>query len=389
MIDHAPQDVHFAMCTTSRQGTVTIPSLPLDNGETLIDVVVAFESWGTLSPVADNAILLCHALTGSAHAYDPAAPDDPRVGWWNPLIGPGRPFDTDRYCVICTNVVGGCYGSTGPASPHPVDGEPYRLRFPLIAIGDMVRAQRLCLEAIGVSRLAAVAGGSLGGLQALEWAVAYPDAVALALIIAAAPRLSAQGLAIDDIARQAIMADPAWNGGDYALGAGPTVGLRLARMLAMLTYTTAPALDARFGRRAATHESNLPQFGPRRDIETYMHHQGEKLVDRFDANAYLYLTQAMDAYDVALGPDRGSDVAAFERIRAAVVTVGIDSDWLYPAAQVRALAESIAAVGGNAQYAEIHSLNGHDAFLQEWKQLERIVRDALVAQPPHATLGER
>jgi homoserine O-acetyltransferase len=322
---------------------------------------------------------LCHALTGDAHAFDEALPDDQRAGWWNPMVGPGRVFDTDRFFVLCSNVLGSCYGSTGPMSPHPLDGQPYGLRLPLVSVGDMVRAQRALLNHLGIARLAAVAGGSLGGLQALEWALAYPDVVERALVIAASPRLSAQGLAIDVIARQAIMRDPAWQDGIYLPGAGPAAGLNIARMLGILTYTSAEGLEERFGRRLATRPGDWPTFGPRLDLETYFLHQGEKLVRRFDANSYLYLSSAMDRYDAAEG--RGPDTAAFARIRSAVLAVGVDSDWLYPARQVRELAEGITAAGGIAHYVEIHSPHGHDAFLKEWEQLDALLRPFLASPP--------
>lgn len=379
----------LATATQSRPATQpsvqskTFSQLALDNGGVLAPVTVAYETWGRLAPTADNVILVCHALTGSTHVHDAAAPNDPRVGWWNPLIGPGRAFDTDRYFVVCANVLGSCYGSTGPTSPHPEDGEPYRLRLPQVTIGDTVRAQRALLRELGVERLALVAGGSLGGLQALEWAIAYPAAVERAAVIAASARLSAQGLAIDDLARQAILTDPAWQQGDYALGAGPHAGLGLARMLAMLTYTSPQGLEARFGRRAATRPSTWPQFGPRADVAGYLHHQADKLVARFDANAYLYLTSAMDRYDAAEGVGRGSDAAAYARIRAEVLAVGIDTDWLYPAAQVRAVAEGIRAVGGRARYIELTSLEGHDAFLKEWQQMDAALRPFLAASGEH------
>jgi homoserine O-acetyltransferase len=278
-------------------------------------------------------------------------------------------------------VLGSCYGSTGPLSPHPLDGQPYRLRFPLVSVGDTVRAQAILLERLGVKRLAAVAGGSLGGLQALEWAIAFPDLVERAIVSAASPRLSAQGLAIDAIARQAIMGDPAWQDGNYQPGAGPSVGLSIARMLGILTYTTAEGLEERFGRRLATRPSSGPTFGPVLDVETYFLHQGEKLVHRYDANSYLYLSSAMDRYDAAEGPGRGSDAAALARIRAAVLAVGVDSDWLYPARQVRQLAEDITAVGGCARYVEMHSPHGHDAFLKEWEQVDALLRPFLSALP--------
>ena len=360
---------------------VEIPTLTLQAGSVLAPVAIAYECWGELNAAADNVILLCHALTGDAHAYDTLDSDNPQAGWWNPLIGPGRTFDTDRYFVVCSNVLGSCYGSTGPASPYPEDGQPYRLRFPMISIGDMVQAQYQLLQQLGIRHLVAVVGGSIGGLQALEWSIAYPDFMDRTIIIAAAARLSAQGVAIDDIARQAIMGDPAWQQGDYDLDQPPATGLGIARMVAMLTYTSPTVLQHRFGRNAATRPSSWPNFGPRFDVETYFQHQADKLVRRFDANAYLYLTQAMDQYDAAKGAGRGSDLLAYARIHAHVLTVGITSDWLYPPEQVQELAQSIVAAGGTARYAAIHSPNGHDAFLQEWTQLDIIIRPFLTAVP--------
>jgi homoserine O-acetyltransferase len=363
--------------------SLTLPTLALESGATLAPVTVAYETWGRLAPSRDNVALLCHALTGDAHACDLARPDDPRAGWWNPLVGPGRVFDTDRLFVVCSNVLGSCYGTTGPTSPRADDGETgeqarWGLDFPQISVGDMVRAQRALLAALGVERLAVVAGGSLGGLQALEWAIAYPALVERAIVVGAAQRLPAQGLAIDDIARQAIMTDPRWQGGEYAPGEGPATGLALARMLAMLTYTSASGLEARFGRALASRASDWPAWGPRRDVETYLHHQADKLARRFDANSYLYLTSAMDAYDAAAA--WGSDTAALGRICAQTLVVGMSTDWLYPPELARGLAEGITAAGGNARYAEIDSLDGHDAFLKDWGHMDALLRPFLNGQ---------
>ncbi|MGH2486710.1 MAG: homoserine O-acetyltransferase family protein, partial [Ktedonobacterales bacterium] len=219
------------------RGVVTLDLLPLDSGGVLAPAVVAYEAWGALAPTRDNVLLLCHALTGNAHAHDPAAPDDPRAGWWNPLIGPGRVFDTTRYFVLCANVIGGCAGSSGPPSPAPCDGRPYGSRFPYVSVGDSARAQRRLLDRLGVRRIHTVAGGSVGGLVALEIAIAYPDLVDRAVIVAAGTRLSARGVALNEIGRRAITADARWRGGAYAPGAGPAEGLAIARMVAMLSYT--------------------------------------------------------------------------------------------------------------------------------------------------------
>ena len=359
---------------------VRLASLALESGAALAPVTIAYETWGHLAPARDNAVLLCHALTGDAHARDNTQPDDPRAGWWNPLVGPGRAFDTNRYFVICSNILGGCYGTTGPTSANPADGHLYRLRFPHITVGDMVNAQRALLTALGIERLAAVAGGSVGGLQALEWAIAYPDLVERAVIIGAAPRLPAQGLAIDAVARQAILSDPRWQHGEYAPGEGPDAGLGIARMLALLTYTSPAGLEARFGHQPASRASTWPVFGARYDVETYLTHQADKLVARFDANSYLYLTSAMDAYDAAAG--RGSEREAMARIQAESLVISMSSDWLYPPAIVRALAEEINAVGGRAEYREIISPEGHDAFLKDWDQMDAALRSFLPPASP-------
>lgn len=367
--------------------TITLDEFRFSTGEIVTPMTLAYETWGTLAPMRDNAVLICHALTGDSHAHDLAHPDDPRAGWWNPLVGPGRVFDTTRYFVVCANVPGGCYGSTGPTSPHPADGCRYNMRFPLVTIGDIVRAQRALLERLGVRRLAVVTGGSIGGLQALEWAVAYPDFVERAIILAAGARLSAQGIALNEIGRRAIVADPRWNGGDYDPERGPDDGLAIARMAAMLSYTSADDLATRFGRRPAAQPTSEPSLGGAFDVESYLQYQGTKLVRRFDANSYLILTRAMDRYDVAEG--RGSDAEALSRARARVLAVGVSSDWLFPPEQVRAVVEGITAAGGQAEYREITSIQGHDAFLKEWGQLDTLLRpfvmDRSVARgPPRA-----
>ena len=372
--------VTVSSATPSGQYTLTLDELQLSDGSILAPVTLAYETWGTLTPAADNVVLICHALTGNAHACDLEVPDDPRAGWWNPLIGPGRVFDTRRYFVICSNILGGCYGSTGPTSPHPADGRPYGMRFPLVGIADMVRAQRALLDQLGVQRLAAVTGGSIGGQQALEWAVAYPDFIDRVIVLAAGARLSAQGIALNEIGRRAILADPRWQGGDYLPGQGPDDGLAVARMVAMLSYTSAADMEARFGRRPASRAIDAPSIGPAYDVESYLQYQGEKLVRRFDANTYLILSRAMDRYDVAEG--RGSDEAALARVRAAFLAVGTSSDWLFPPAQVQALAEGVQSAGGRARYVEIDSPLGHDAFLKAWDQLETILRPFMEEQAP-------
>ncbi len=352
--------------------TYTFEGLTLQHGGVLSPVTLAYETWGTLNEEGNNAILVTHALTGNAHAHDVEQPDDPKVAWWNPLIGPGRSIDTSRYFVICSNILGGCYGSTGPSSLNPRTGQPYGMDFPVVTIRDMVHAQRRLLEHLGVRQLAMVAGGSIGGLQALEWAVTYPDLVRKAAVIAATPALTAQAIAFSEVERQAIMADPRWQGGNYAHGQGPTTGLAIARMLAMITYQSEESMELRFGRQPArqlhipspTHAADI---GRRFDVEGYLYYQGASLAQRFDANSYLYISRAMDLYDVSEGYP--SIESALSRLQSKALFVGIRSDFLFPAANVRWLSEKVQALGGDATYVELDSPHGHDAFLKEWGQM--------------------
>ncbi|WP_322480984.1 homoserine O-acetyltransferase MetX [Thermogemmatispora sp.] len=354
----------------------TFDSLPLQYGGHFGPVTLAYETWGRLNAAGDNAILIAHALTGSSHAHDPEHPDDPKAAWWNPLIGPGRPFDTSRYFVVCSNVLGGCYGSTGPSSIDPSTGRPYGMRFPLVTIRDMVRAQRRLIEHLGVRRLI-VAGGSIGGQQALEWAVCYPELVDKVIVVAATSALTAQAIAFSEVGRQAIMLDPRWQGGDYPPGEGPDAGLAIARMLGMITYQSEEAMELRFSRRPARNcevpsPTRTPSLGTRFDVENYLYYQGQALVRRFDANTYLYLSRAMDLYDVSEGYP--SLDAALSRIRSRALFIGIRSDFLFPAARVRWLAERVRELGGDATYIELDSPHGHDAFLKEWEQMKAALR---------------
>ncbi|GCE11403.1 homoserine O-acetyltransferase MetX [Tengunoibacter tsumagoiensis] len=352
--------------------TFTFDHLPLQQGGSLSPVTIAYETWGTLNDTGDNVILITHALTGDSHAHDPAHPGNCKMAWWNPLIGPGRVFDTDRYFVICSNVIGSCYGSTGPTSPDPRTGRPYGMRFPVITIRDMVRAQHRLIEHLGVRHLAMVAGGSIGGQQALEWGVLYPDLMDKVVVIAATAALTAQAIAFNEVGRQAIMADPNWYCGDYWPGSGPSTGLAIARMLAMITYQSEEVMEQRFARKPvqqamAPSPANTPELGGRFDVENYLYHQGNRLVERFDANSYLYLSRAMDLYDVSEGYP--SLEFALRRLQSKLLLIGIRSDFLFPAAHVRWLAEKVRSLGGDATYIELDSPHGHDAFLKDWDQL--------------------
>jgi homoserine O-acetyltransferase/O-succinyltransferase len=352
--------------------TFTFDALPLQLGGSFGPVTLAYETWGTLNAAGDNVALITHALTGNTHAHDAERPHDAKVAWWNPLIGPGRFFDTSRYFVVCSNILGGCYGSTGPSSLDPETGQPYGMRFPVVTIRDMVRAQRRLIEHLGARRIAMVAGGSIGGQQALEWAVSYPELVEKVVVVAATAALTAQAVAFSEVQRQAILSDPRWQQGHYAPGAGPEAGLAIARMLAMITYQSEESMEMRFARREARRvdiasPGGYGDLGRRFDVEGYLYYQGNALAQRFDANSYLYISRAMDLYDVSEGYD--SLEAALRRVRSKALFIGIRSDFLFPAARVRWLAERVSAVRGDATYVELDSPHGHDAFLKEWEQM--------------------
>ena len=349
-----------------------IGSFEPELGGYLEEVTLAYETWGELDPSGENAILIVHALTGDSHCAGGISEAYKRGGWWDEMVGPGRLVDTDEHFVVCSNVLGGCSGSTGPASVDPATDYQYGMRFPIVTISDIVRAQKRLLDDLGVRKLEVVIGGSIGGQQALEWALKFPDFVEKAVPVAATGALGPQGLGMSEIGRRAIMADPNWQGGDYyGMGKSPETGLAIARMAGMLTYQSAEGQWERFGREEATRPALYEEFGGRFEIESYLHYQGHDLTGRFDANSYLYLTRAMDLYDIGAG--YASHEEAYERIEAEVLFVGISSDWLFPAREVRAAAELAKAAGAEAHYEEIESLNGHDAFLKDWDELRAAV----------------
>jgi homoserine O-acetyltransferase/O-succinyltransferase len=349
-----------------------IGSFEPELGGYLEEVTLAYETWGELDPSGENAILIVHALTGDSHCAGGISEAYKRGGWWDEMVGPGRLVDTDEHFVVCSNVLGGCSGSTGPASVDPATDYQYGMRFPIVTISDIVRAQKRLLDDLGVRKLEVVIGGSIGGQQALEWALRFPDFVEKAVPVAATGALGPQGLGMSEIGRRAIMADPNWQGGDYyGTGKSPETGLAIARMAGMLTYQSAEGQWERFGREEATRPALYEEFGGRFEIESYLHYQGHDLTGRFDANSYLYLTRAMDLYDIGAG--YASHEEAYERIEAEVLFVGISSDWLFPAREVRAAAELAKAAGAEAHYEEIESLNGHDAFLKDWDELRAAV----------------
>lgn len=334
--------------------------LLLDCGEKLGPITVAYETYGSLDEERSNAILILHAFSGDAHAAG-WHEGDARPGWWDDMIGPGKAFDTEKYFVICSNVLGGCKGTTGPSSVNLATGKPYGTDFPLVTIGDMVRLQARLLDHLGIERLFAIAGGSMGGQQVLEWLVSFPERVRSAVVIATAARHSPQQIAFNEVGRQAIQADPNWNGGHYYDSEQPAKGLSVARMVGHITYMSDTSMARKFGRRTGTNGSTRP-FGNGFEVEDYLHHKGLTFVDRFDANSYLYITRAIDDYDAAGG---GSLAGALEGLSAKILVLSFKSDWLYPSYQSREIVRACKKAGVVVSYCEISSTWGHDAFLLE------------------------
>jgi homoserine O-acetyltransferase len=345
----------------------------LDSGETLHEITVAYETWGALAPARNNAVLVLHALTGGAHAGPHPETETPAPEpWWGDLIGPGRAIDTDRFFVICPNILGGCYGSTGPMSINPETGAPYRMSFPLVTVRDMVRVQAALCDHFGITRLHAVVGGSLGGMQALQWGVTFPERAHAVIAIGASGRFHAQGIAYNEVGRRAIMADPKWRGGGYPYDDPPRDGFAIARMVGMITYQCDEGMQARFGRNPATRPSRHPAFGGKFDVEGYLHYQGDGIARRFDPNSYLYLTRAMDLFDLGNGFPSYTD--ALRRLTMPLLMIGISSDILFPPGHVRGVAEEVRALGGDAHYWELVSPDGHDAFLKEFDAMTPVLR---------------
>jgi homoserine O-acetyltransferase len=346
--------------------------LRLDCGAELGPINVAYQTYGQLNAARSNAILACHALTGDQFAAE-THPVTGKDGWWQLMIGPGRPLDTDRYFVICANVLGGCMGTTGPIELNPATGQPYGLGFPVITIGDMVRVQALLLDHLQIERLFCVIGGSMGGMQVLEWAARYPERVVSAVPIASAARHSAQNIAFHEVGRQAIMADPDWQGGNY-LGTGrrPTRGLSVARMAAHITYLSEAALHRKFGRALQDRTGITYGFDADFQVESYLRHQGISFVDRFDANSYLYITRAMDYFDLAASYD-GVLANAFRGAATRFCVISFSSDWLFPTPESRELVRALIAVAANVSFCEIQTDHGHDSFLLDEPEFHRVL----------------
>jgi homoserine O-acetyltransferase len=356
--------------------------LRLDSGAALAPLEVAYKTYGRLNESKSNAVLVCHALTGDQHAAS-VNPVTGRPGWWEQVIGPGRPLDPTRLFIIATNVIGGCMGSTGPGSANPRTGQPYALSFPVITIADMVRAQAMLIEALGIETLFSVIGGSMGGMQVLQWAADYPEKLFSAVCVAAAPRHSAQNIAFHEVGRQAIMADPDWQGGAYeAAGVRPEKGLAVARMAAHITYLSEAALQRKFGRELQRDGLSWG-FDADFQVESYLRHQGTSFVDRFDANSYLYITRALDYFDLA-AQHEGVLANAFRKARGVRFCVlSFSSDWLYPTAESRDIVRALNAAGCRASFAEIETDKGHDAFFLDEPTFDQALRGFL-ASAAHA-----
>jgi homoserine O-acetyltransferase len=349
--------------------TARFDALPLDSGQTLAGVEVAYETYGELNAAKSNAILVLHAFSGDAHAA--GINHEGKPGWWDNMIGPHKGFDTDRYFVICTNVLGGCRGTTGPASVNPATGCPYAMSFPVITIGDMVRLQQMLIGSLGIRRLLAVSGGSMGGMQALQWAVQYPDQVVAAIPIATTARHSAQQIAFNEVGRQAIMADPDWCDGNYYGKNPPARGLAVARMVGHITYMSDDSMREKFGRRLRGKEAFSFGFDADFEVESYLRYRGSQFVNRFDANSYLYITKAMDYFDLTSG--NGSMAAALEPTRARFLVISFSSDWLYPSYQSQEMVRALRSRNRDVAYVELQSNYGHDSFLVDVAEQSALV----------------
>ena len=352
--------------------------LMMDAGVGLSPLTIGYQTYGALNAERTNAVLICHALTGDQHVAN-IHPVTGKPGWWNTLVGPGKPIDTDRYFVICSNVVGGCLGTTGPTSINPASSKPYGLDLPVVTIRDMVRAQAMLIDHLGIDTLFCVAGGSMGGMQVLQWAALYPERVFSAMPIATAARHSSQNIAFHEVGRQAIMADPEWHGGRYLeAGSRPEKGLSVARMAAHVTYLSDQALHAKFGRKLQDRSAPTFSFDADFQIESYLRYQGRSFVERFDANSYLYMTRAMDYFDLAA--DYGGVLAnAFKNTKTRFCVASFTSDWLFPTSDSRAIVHALNAGGASVSFVEIETDKGHDAFLLDLPELIETSRGFLDA----------
>ncbi len=349
----------------------------LESGARLGPVVLAYETYGTLAPDRQNAILVLHALSGDSHVAGYYSADDEKPGWWDCMVGPGKGIDTDKFFVICANVIGSCMGSTGPSSINPATGRAFGLEFPVVTIGDMVTAQKALVDHLGIERLLCVVGGSIGGMQVLEWCVRYPERVVSAIPLATTMRHSALAIAFNEVARQSIMADPNWNHGDYYERAKPALGLAVARMIGHITYLSDESMRHKFGRRLQDKSDFSFNFDADFQVESYLRYQGRKFVDRFDANSFLYITKAADYFDLGKQHGGGSAVKALSKARARFLVISFTSDWLYPTYQAKEIVKALKKNGRDVSFCEIEAEWGHDAFLIPGERLPKLIRGFL------------
>lgn len=373
---NSPESINLKNGTfTFASGAISDPLLKLESGREFGPVTIAYETYGTLNEDKSNALLICHALTGNAHVagkYD----NEQEAGWWDPIIGPGRPLDTDKYFIVCSNILGGCSGTTGPSSINPETDKPYAMTFPTITIKDMTQVQkRLVEQKFNITHLKAIIGGSIGGMQVLQWGVTYPDFMDGLIIIAATAKLTPQAIAFNKVGRHAIMIDPKWNGGNYYDSTNLIDGLALARMVAHITYLSDEAMQIKFGRKHSNIDE-LFDFDEKFEVENYLDHQGYKFVKRFDANSYLYLSKSMDLFDVARGYDSLQE--ALSTIMAKkVLVMSFNSDWLFPSYQSKEMADLMRDSGKDVEHFEINTYYGHDSFLIEYVKINPIIKNFL------------
>jgi len=375
VIETPPSDPNSVGIVETQSAILFEPpqSLTVQDGSRICPVTVAYETYGALSARKDNAIFVCHALTGDAHAAGLHSVEDKKTGWWDDFIGPGKGLDTDKYFVVCANILGGCQGTTGPGDVNPATGERFCAQFPVITVGDIVTVNAELVRHLGIDKLLAVIGGSLGGMQALEWAARFPQQINAAIVLAAGAHLSAQGIAFNTVGRRAILADPQFHGGNYYDKDGPRYGLALARMLAHITYLSQASIEMKFGRRLQHSDRFTYDLMGETEfqIESYLHHQGKRFVQRFDANSYLYLTKAMDYFHLA--ESYGSLAQALGRTEARFLIASYNTDWLFPTVQSREIVRALVETGRHVSFVELDSPYGHDAFLIEVDRLAELV----------------
>jgi len=351
--------------------------LILENGERLGPVSIAYETCGKLNRERNNAVLVLHALSGDSHVAGYYGEEDTKPGWWDIMVGPGKGIDTDKYFVICSNILGSCMGTTGPSSINPKTGKPYGLDFPVVTIGDMVEAQKALLDFLGIKKILSVVGGSIGGMQVMEWSLRYPEMVVSAIPLATTTKHSALAIAFNEVARQSIMADPNWNNGNYYSGKRPDLGLAVARMIGHITYLSDESMRMKFGRRLQDRSDFSFNFDADFQVESYLRYQGKKFVERFDANSFLYITKAADYYDLEKRHNSGSSVKALSRALARFLVISFTSDWLYPTYQSKAMVKAMKKTGLDVSFCEIEAEWGHDAFLLPIDRLTALIRGFL------------